>query len=93
MGVPVITLQGDVHASRVGASLLAGAGLGELVTRSADEYVRLAATLAADRRRLDALSRSLRDRLRASSLCDAAALARAIESAYRDAWRSACARR
>src|SRR5678815_3324539 len=49
MGVPVVTVAGDRHASRVGASLLSAAGLGELVGGSVDEYITIAAGLAKDR--------------------------------------------
>ena len=34
MGIPVITLAGDTHASRVGASILSNIGLPELIARS-----------------------------------------------------------
>src|SRR5262249_16286140 len=34
MGVPVVTLSGRTHASRMGASLLAAAGLDELIART-----------------------------------------------------------
>ena len=39
MGVPVVTLAGDIHASRVGASVLTNVGLDELVAPSAAEFV------------------------------------------------------
>ena len=42
MGVPVITLAGSTHASRVGASLLSNIGLPELVAQSYDEYLAIA---------------------------------------------------
>ncbi len=59
VGLPVITLKGNHFASRVSASLLAGAGLDELVTESLDRYVKLAIHLARDKRQL----RSIRERL------------------------------
>ncbi|MBF0391288.1 MAG: tetratricopeptide repeat protein [Alphaproteobacteria bacterium] len=82
MGVPVITLLGVSHAGRVGASLCGQLGLHGLVARDPDDYVRRAATLAADRARLGALRRSLRGRMRASPLGDPAFLARKIEAAF-----------
>ena len=39
MGVAVVTLRGDRHSSRVGASILTRVGLKELITASEDEYV------------------------------------------------------
>lgn len=70
MGVPVVTLAGGTHASRVGVSLLTNVGLPELITHDDDAYVKVAADLARDTTRLVALRTGLRDRMRASPLCD-----------------------
>jgi predicted O-linked N-acetylglucosamine transferase (SPINDLY family) len=90
MGVPVVTLKGDLHASRVGASLLTAAGLPDLIAATPEEFVRKAAALAADRPALAALRAGLRDRLRASALCDGPAYARRMDSALRRMWRGWC---
>jgi predicted O-linked N-acetylglucosamine transferase (SPINDLY family) len=82
MGVPVVSLRGDRHASRVGASLLSAVGLGELVAAGPEEYVALAAGLARDTARRKALRAGLRERMRGSALCDAPAFARALEAAF-----------
>lgn len=71
MGVPVVTLAGDRHASRVGCSLLTNVGHPEWITHDWDSYIATAATLAADRARLGELRGSLRPALAASVLCDA----------------------
>jgi predicted O-linked N-acetylglucosamine transferase (SPINDLY family) len=83
MGVPVVTLAGDRHAGRVGASLLHRAGLDELVAGNRDEYVSLAAALAMDIDRIAALRAGMRDRLSRSPLLDGARFARAVEAAFR----------
>jgi protein O-GlcNAc transferase len=80
MGVPVVTLAGRVHASRVGASLLSAAGLEGLVTTDPDSYVSLAASLATDSARLRSLRASLRPSLASSPLCDAGAFARRLDA-------------
>lgn len=80
-GVPVVTLAGDAHMSRVGVSLLDAVGLGELAAPDEDAYVRLAAELATDTPRLTALRRGMRDRLRASPLLNGATYARRVEDA------------
>jgi protein O-GlcNAc transferase len=91
MGVPVVTLAGPVHVSRVGVSLLHAAGLAELIAESPQEYARKAAELVADTGRLAALRGDLRERLRASRLTDAQRITASIEVAYRDMWRRFCA--
>jgi predicted O-linked N-acetylglucosamine transferase (SPINDLY family) len=87
MGVPVVTLVGDRHVSRVGLSLLTAAGLPELPAQSEEEWVETAVGLACDRARLLELRAGLRERVRGSVLCDQGAMAerfgRVIEGAYR----------
>ena len=90
MGVPVVTLCGDRHSGRVGASLVTQLGLRELIARDVQHYVDIAAALAADRKRLAELRLGLRRRMAASSLCDGPAFARKIEAAYRTMWRMWC---
>jgi predicted O-linked N-acetylglucosamine transferase (SPINDLY family) len=92
MGVPVVTLEGRTQASRVGASILHAAGLGEWVARSEDDYVSLAVSLANDKRKLSEIRAGLRERVRTSPLCDADGFARRVESAYRDMWKAWCAK-
>lgn len=88
MGVPVITRAGDRHASRVGVSLLSAVGLQEFIARDADDFIRLAATLTADRPRLASLRSELRPRLLSSPLCDAKAYAARFAQAIEHAWSS-----
>lgn len=86
MGVPVVTLAGRTHVSRVGASILHGAGLADLVAASPEDYLRIALALAGDVDRLATLRRSMRERLKASPLLDAQNFARSIENAYETIW-------
>ena len=90
MGVPVVTLRGDRHAGRVGASLLSQIGLTDLIANSVEEYVKIALALAGNQGRLDELRRTLRPRMATSSLCDGRAFARKIEAAFRTMWQVWC---
>ncbi len=90
MGVPVVTLAGDTHASRVGASLLRAAGHPELVAYDAESYVRTASGLAAAPSRLVGLRSGLRASVEASSLRDEAGFCRRFEGALRAMWREYC---
>lgn len=92
MGAPVITLAGERHSARVGAALLTAAGLPELIAPDTEAYVAAAIALAGDPARLLAYHRSLRTRVAQSPLVDALGFAQALEGAYRELWRSWCAR-
>jgi protein O-GlcNAc transferase len=87
MGVPVVTLAGGAHVSRVGLSLLQAVGLGELAAGSPNEYVRIATSLAADPERVAELRRDLRQRCIESPLRDEARFTAGFELALRSAWR------
>jgi protein O-GlcNAc transferase len=93
MGVPVVTLC-DTSAEalavgRGGASILTQVGLGELVARDVDQYVRLAVELGRSPARLAELRSTLRGRMTASPLMDAKGFARSVEDAFRGMWRAA----
>jgi predicted O-linked N-acetylglucosamine transferase (SPINDLY family) len=90
MGVPVVTLRGERHAGRIGASLLTQIGLTDWIAGSVEEYLEIAATLAGNPAYLSHLRRSLRGRLITSPLCDGSAFARKIEAVYRAIWRNWC---
>lgn len=70
MGVPVVTVRGRSHVSRVGASLLQHAGLSQLVANNANEFVRIASRIAADRPGLIAMRTTLREQILRSGLCN-----------------------
>jgi predicted O-linked N-acetylglucosamine transferase (SPINDLY family) len=86
MGVPVVTLAGSTHSCRAGYEILDRVGLAGLAASGPDEYVRVAAGLAADREHLRTLRRRLRPMLRQSSLCNSIPLVRELETAYRCLW-------
>ncbi|HVU15782.1 MAG TPA: tetratricopeptide repeat protein [Candidatus Didemnitutus sp.] len=91
MGVPVVSLCGDRHAARVGASLLAAAGHSEWVAGTTDDYLRVATALAGDRTRLAELRQGLRADLRAGPLLDHVSQAGRFGTALRSCWRDWCA--
>jgi len=90
MGVPVVSMCGATHASRMGMSLLRAAGLSDLVALDAPAYVRIAAGLASDLERLASLRAGMRTQLSRSALMDASRFTRALEEAYRDMWQRWC---
>lgn len=94
-GVPVVTLRGDRHASRVGASILTHLGKPEWIGSDDDDYIRIARDLAADPTRLGVLrfgATSLRQQLYDSPLMDGPRLAGEIDTAFRGMWQDWCSR-
>jgi predicted O-linked N-acetylglucosamine transferase (SPINDLY family) len=90
MGVPVVTLTGQIAVSRAGWCQLSNLGLGELSGQTPDQFVNIATALANDLPKLRSLRSTLRQRMEQSPLMDAPRFARNIETAYREMWRAWC---
>ncbi|HEB86830.1 MAG TPA: glycosyltransferase family 41 protein [Gammaproteobacteria bacterium] len=93
MGVPVVTLAGQMHAGRVGVSLLTQVGMPELIAGDTDTYAAIAIKLAHDPGRLSGMRESMRGRVMNSSLCDGKRFARELQKAYREMWKIWCTKR
>jgi predicted O-linked N-acetylglucosamine transferase (SPINDLY family) len=91
MGVPVVSLIGAPHASRVGLSLLTNVGHAEWTAQSPEEFVSIAKQLAGDRGALASIRRTLREQVRSSPLCDGEAYAHRFYAALRGCWHEWCA--
>ena len=91
MGVPVVTLQGRWATARAGVTLLKTAGLPQWIAQAPEQYIQLAAGLAADLNGLAQTRANLRNHLRASPLMDAPRFAADVCGAIRRAWRHWCA--
>jgi protein O-GlcNAc transferase len=90
-GVPVVTLEGPTHASRMGASILRAAGLAEWIADSPSRYAAKCAALAADLDALESTRRGLRERVFSSAVMDGARFTADLEREYREMWRAWCA--
>ena len=93
MGVPVVTVAGERHMSRVGASLLNAIGHPEWCARDRDEFVQRAIAMAADVPRLAATRAGLREEMRRSALMDYPGQAARFGAALREGWRAWCQRK
>ena len=89
-GVPVVSLAGNRHAARVGASILHQLGLDELVAQDRDAYVEIARALASNPERLASLRAGMRERMLASPFCDGPGYTRRLEAGFRTMWTSYC---
>jgi protein O-GlcNAc transferase len=85
-GLPVLTSPGATFAGRVAASLVAAAGLPELVVPSLDAYERRALDLARTPQRLRDLRAKLEANRSTAPLFDMSAYVRNIETAYARMW-------
>ncbi len=92
MGVPTITLSGQIYAHRYGGSVLRNLNLPDLVTESEDSYVQAAVALANDRSRLQQLRATLRHTMQMSLITDGPAFTSNLEQAYRQMWKTWIAR-
>lgn len=88
MGVPVVTLVGERHASRMGLSLLSTVGLTELLAQTPEAYIEISIQLANHLNYLKKLRESLRERMRASPLMDGVGFTRDLEAIYRQLYLS-----
>ncbi len=82
MGVPLLTMAGEIMTSRMAASLLHTLGLDELVAHSWSEYEALAIALATQPERYAAIKIQLTEARESSPLFDTAQTTRAIERGY-----------
>lgn len=84
MGVPVISLAGEKHISRVGLSQLSNIGLHELVAKNREDYVRIAKELAERPNRLNEMRLQMRERMSHSPLMDADRFIATFESSLEE---------
>lgn len=85
-GLPVLTCLGETFAGRVAGSLVAAAGLPELVTRDLAEYESRAVQLALEPEKLRQLRDRLADNRLSCALFDTQKFCRHLEAAYLAMW-------
>lgn len=90
MGVPVVTLRGKTHGSRLGASILAAADINELIANSPMDYVKKVIQLSRRKELIAAYHVGLREHVRNSALMDAQKYIRELEKNYRAVWKDYC---
>ncbi|HJV88519.1 MAG TPA: tetratricopeptide repeat protein [Noviherbaspirillum sp.] len=86
MGLPVVTCLGSAFAGRVASSLVAAAGLGELVAENLEQYETIALTLASNPVQLQELRTKLDRHVHECALFDTNRSRQHLETAYRAMW-------
>ncbi len=89
-GLPVITLEGATHVSRVGFVINTLLGREELIAKNPDQYVDIAEKLASDVQRLDEMRQSSRSAMMQSKLYDQMDFTRNFEQILTQAWQEWC---
>ena len=82
MGVPVITVRGKTHGSRLGASILVAADVAELVAHSPMDYVKKAIQLSRRKELIAAYHVGLREHVKDSALMNSQRYMRELEKIY-----------
>lgn len=91
MGVPVVAMRGATAPSRVSASILAACNHNDWVGDTIEDYIRIAASRAADPQALQHTRNGLRNELATRPVGNPELYAREVESQYRRVWREWCA--
>ena len=86
MGTPVIAVEGERIISRQSAGMMRCLGLPEFVAQSAAEFAAIGKYWSLHRPQLNSLRQSLRERMKASPLTDAATYTRDLEGHLEEAW-------
>jgi len=90
MGVPVVTLVGDTHVSRVGKSILATLGFDNLIADTPEAFVTICQTLANDIDYIQNFRQTIREKMQASPLMDAKTFTKQLEEIYQRIWNNWC---
>jgi predicted O-linked N-acetylglucosamine transferase (SPINDLY family) len=90
MGTPVVTLIGQTVVGRAGWSIACNLDVRELAAKTQPEFVQIAASLASNLPKLEAMRSSMRSKMQHSPLMDGKKFTEGLEQAYRGMWRRFC---
>lgn len=90
MGVPVLTLRGEVHRSRVSAMMLTEIGYPQWIADTEEEYILIAEQMARKVLEIRSGREQLRSAVEESELMNGEAYAQKIGVALRSLWREYC---
>lgn len=86
MAKPTVILLGDTRFGRISYSIVKNLGLDELIAHNEEEYIKLSVELANSPERLTEYTKTLRDKLINSDMCNAAKFQGQLEDAIMYMW-------
>lgn len=84
MGVPTLTLKGDMFQGREAANINYNLGLNNLIAENKEDYINKAVEISSDIKGLKSLKNSLRNLLFNSDFCNYETFTRELEKCYQD---------
>jgi predicted O-linked N-acetylglucosamine transferase (SPINDLY family) len=90
MGIPILTLSGNRHASRIGQRLMLALNMPEWVALDHHDFVKKAVLFAKDRNGLDILRKNMRTRILESGISDRKQYVHSLEKIFRQLWIEWC---
>jgi predicted O-linked N-acetylglucosamine transferase (SPINDLY family) len=88
MGVPLVTLEGEMFSSRMGTGLLTTIGRPEWISQTAEQYIEIAAELATDAVQLNDIRMTVRDSIERSPAMDEQLFAREFGEGLHHMWQA-----
>jgi predicted O-linked N-acetylglucosamine transferase (SPINDLY family) len=90
MGIPILTLAGTRHASRIGQRLLLALDLKEWIARDHQDFVEKAVNLTKNLSNLNTLRKNMRNRIIESGISNRSQYVHSLEKAFSQLWVSWC---
>jgi len=90
MGIPILTLSGKRHASRIGQRLMHALNLPEWIAMDHQDFVKKAVQFSRNPKKLDIIRKNMRNRIIESGLSNRKQYANSLEKVFRKLWISWC---
>ncbi|MBF0450142.1 MAG: tetratricopeptide repeat protein [Candidatus Magnetomorum sp.] len=90
MGIPILTLEGNRHASRIGQCLMKALGLPEWIAMDHQSFIEKAYDFSQKIKELDKIRVNLRNRVLQSMISHKKTYAQSLENTFRKIWSQWC---
>jgi len=90
MGIPILTLDGNRHSSRIGKCLMNALGLSEWVARDQQAFIKNAHDFSQQIESIDKIRKGLRKRILKSTISHKQKYVQSLENTFRNVWEKWC---